>query len=154
MKDLYEKTQKINKKILDAGYELFQTWECDFDNDKKIKKYIKKEWKREFVTPLNPRDAFYGGRCKSTTLKYEMKGEKGKYIDVCSLYPTVNFFDYYPIGHPDKIYNPKKFSTKWYGLIKCKVLPPRKLYHPVLPYKEEKLIFSLCKSCSETIKCE
>ncbi|GFR17230.1 DNA_pol_B_2 domain-containing protein [Trichonephila clavata] len=154
MKALYEKTQKINKKILDAGYELFQIWKCDFDNDKEIKKYIKKEWKREFVTPLNPRDAFYGGRCEPTTLKYEMKGEKGRYIDVCSLYPTVNFFDYYPIGHPDKIYNPKRFSKKWYGLIKCKILPPRKLYHPVLPYKEEKLIFSLCKSCSETIKCK
>ncbi|GFT84279.1 DNA_pol_B_2 domain-containing protein [Trichonephila clavipes] len=113
MKDLYEKTQKINKKILDAGYELFQIWECDFDNDKEIKKYIKKEWKREFVTPLNPRDAFYGGRCEPTTL-----------------------------------------NKKWYGLIKCKVLPPRKLYHPVLPYKKEKLVFSLCKSCSKTIKCK
>ncbi|GFW64855.1 DNA_pol_B_2 domain-containing protein [Trichonephila clavipes] len=56
--------------------------------------------------------------------------------------------------HPEKIYNPKKFSKKWYGLIKCKVLPPRKLYHPVLPYKKEKLVFSLCKSCSETVKCK
>ncbi|GFQ77321.1 DNA_pol_B_2 domain-containing protein [Trichonephila clavata] len=82
------------------------------------------------------------------------EGEKGRYIDVYPLYPNVNFFDYHPIGHPDKIYNPKKFSKKWYGLIKCKVLPHRKLYHPVLPYKEEKLIFSLCKSCSETIKCK
>ena len=55
----------------------------------------------------------------------------------------------------------------WYSLIKCKVVPPRKLYHPVLPqrikvvHKEEegkkkksivyeKLIFTLCKACAET----
>ncbi|GBN04849.1 hypothetical protein AVEN_1930-1 [Araneus ventricosus] len=155
MKDLYEKTKKINHKIEDEGYELIQIWECDFNDYKDIKKYMKKEWKRDFVAPLDPRDAFYGGRCEPATLKYKMKdNEKGRYIDVCSLYPTVNFFDYYPTGHPEKIKNPKKYNKKWYGLIKCKVLPPRKLYHPVLPYKEEKLIFSLCKSCSETIKCK
>ncbi|GBM93101.1 hypothetical protein AVEN_267172-1 [Araneus ventricosus] len=155
MKDLYEKTKKINSKIEDAGYELIQIWECDFNDGKDIKKYMKKEWKRDFVTPLNPRDAFYGGGCEPTTLKYEMKdNEKDRYIDVCSLYPTVNFFDCYPTGHPEKIKNPKKCNKKWYGLIKCKILPPRKLYHPVLPYKEEKVIFSLCKLCSETIKCK
>uniref|UniRef100_A0A914V8J6 Uncharacterized protein n=1 Tax=Plectus sambesii TaxID=2011161 RepID=A0A914V8J6_9BILA len=32
--------------------------------------------------------------------------------------------------------------------MKCKVLPPRKLLHPVLPYKTAgKLLFPLCKSC-------
>ena len=48
------------------------------------------------------------------------------------------------------------------GLIKCKVVPPRGLYHPVLPHSikvesYEKLVFTLCKSCAQTRnqnKCE
>jgi len=37
-------------------------------------------------------------------------------------------------------------------IIKCKVLPPRKLYHPVLPYKCKcKLMFPLCSACSDTM---
>ena len=62
----------------------------------------------------------------------------------------------------------------WYGLIKCKVVPPRKLYHPVLSQRikvvheekegkkkksiaYEKLVFTLCKVSAETRnqnKCE
>jgi len=34
--------------------------------------------------------------------------------------------------------------------MKCKVLPPRQLYHPVLPYREhDKLTFPLCALCPE-----
>ena len=36
------------------------------------------------------------------------------------------------------------------GLIKCDILPPRNLYHPVLPVKMYgKLIFPLCRKCVE-----
>lgn len=53
------------------------------------------------------------------------------------------------------ILNPEKYDKTWYGLIKCKILPPKKLYHPVLPQRikvdsYEKLIFALCKKCAET----
>ena len=35
---------------------------------------------------------------------------------------------------------------------KCKVLPPRKLYHLVLPYKcNSKLKFPLCSACANTM---
>jgi len=70
-----------------------------------------------------------------------------RYIDVCSLYPTVQYFDYYPVGHPEKIYKPEKYGKNWYGLIKCKILPPKKLYHLLLPIKKDKLIFTLCTKC-------
>lgn len=34
--------------------------------------------------------------------------------------------------------------------MKCKTLPPRKLYHPVLPYRSgEKLLFPLCRRCAD-----
>jgi hypothetical protein len=36
--------------------------------------------------------------------------------------------------------------------IKCNVLPPRNVYHPVLPYKSKsKLIFPLCSTCADTM---
>ncbi|KYN41550.1 hypothetical protein ALC56_04013 [Trachymyrmex septentrionalis] len=37
------------------------------------------------------------------------------------------------------------------GIIRCTVLPPRDLFHPVLPYRvQSKLLFGLCRSCCET----
>ena len=43
------------------------------------------------VEPLNPRDAFYGGRTNATKLYYKAKpGKKIMYVDVCSLYQWVN----------------------------------------------------------------
>ncbi|RZB49914.1 hypothetical protein BDFB_015271, partial [Asbolus verrucosus] len=47
------------------------------------------------------------------------------------------------------------YNSKWYGLIKCAILPPKKLYHPVLPVKNkyksgaEKLTFPLCGLCAK-----
>jgi len=36
-------------------------------------------------------------------------------------------------------------------LIRCKVLSPRNLFHPVFPYRiKRKLLFALCRSCCET----
>jgi hypothetical protein len=108
------------------------------------------------VTPLNPRDAFFGGRTNVSKLKHHFKdGEKGRYVDFVSLYPTVQFFKKYPVEHPTKIFNPETFDPKWFGFIKCKVGAPRKLYHPVLPVrtlcgKSEKLLFPLCRTCGET----
>ena len=53
------------------------------------------------------------------------------------------------------------FNKDWFGFIKCKVLPPRGLYIPVLPYKtsgeDGKLLFGLCKTCMDTLsqtRCE
>ena len=34
------------------------------------------------------------------------------------------------------------------GLIKCSIVPPINLFHPVLPYRSNnKLLFCLCRSC-------
>ena len=84
---------------------------------------------------------------EQTLQKSKFKTKKLRYIDVCSLYPTVQYFDNYPVGHPEKIQNPKKYEKVWYVLIKCKILSPKKLYHPVPPIKKEKLIFTLFTKC-------
>ena len=156
MHELYTKTQAKNQAIRDAGYNLIEVWACELEKDRSFQTF-KKGWTREVIEPLNPRDAFYGGRTNATKLLYRFKeGEHGKYKDVCSLYPTVQFYDNYPVGHPDKIFNPTAGpgALPWYGLVKCKVLPPRGLYHPVLPYRvkcqqAEKLMFPLCRTCAE-----
>ena len=97
---------------------------------------------------------FFGGRTNVTKLTYDFKEcEKGRYVDFVSLYPTVQFFKDYPVGHPDKILFPESFDKEWFGFVKCKIFPPRNLYHPVLPVKMEcgnaqKLLFPLCKTCA------
>ena len=36
-------------------------------------------------------------------------------------------------------------------LVRCMVLPPRDLYHPVLPYRcNGRLLFCLCRTCAES----
>ena len=82
-------------------------------------------------------------------LYYKCKNsEKIKYIDYTSLYPFVQKYGIYPEGHPTVI--TENFSNKkYFGLIKCKIIPPRKLYHPVLPAKiNNKLKFPLCAKCA------
>ena len=82
-----------------------------------------------------------------TLAKIKATNKTLSYIDVCSLYPIVQYFDYYPVGHPKNIYNPEKYDEDWYGLIKCKIVAPKILYHQVLPIKKDKLIFTLCAKC-------
>ena len=149
--------QTIGKRdaIKNAGYNHVSTYECQLTRNKDFQKFAK-NFTQEIVEPLNPRDAFYGGRTNATKLLYNFKeNECGRYVDFCSLYPTVQYYQKYPIDHPTKIFNPEKYDKSWYGLIKCKVVPPRKLYHPVLPQRikvdsYKKLVFTLCKTCAET----
>ncbi|KAL6433562.1 hypothetical protein ACFW04_006565 [Cataglyphis niger] len=112
--------------------------------------------------PLDPRDAFFGGRTGNIVTRYEVTGTKKIcYVDVCSLYPYVLKTSAFPIGHPD-IYVGDECSTligsapnynfdRLEDLIWCKILPPRDLFYPVLPYRVKgKLLFALCRSCRET----
>jgi hypothetical protein len=73
-------------------------------------------------------------------------------VDFTSLYPTIQFYKEYPVGHHEVIY-PSQGQTDikpYWGLIKCDVIPPRGLLHPVLPKKiAGKLMFTLCNACAE-----
>ena len=155
MGTLNDQTIEKRENIKSAGYKHVSVYECQLNNDKEFQNFAK-NFNKEIVEPLNPMDAFYGGRTNATKLLYDFKeNECGRYVDFCSLYPTVQYYKKYPIGHPVKIHSPEKYSKQWYGLIKCKVLPPRKLYHPVLSQRikvdsYEKLVFTLCKTCAGT----
>ncbi|KAJ8933580.1 hypothetical protein NQ318_015967 [Aromia moschata] len=139
------KTQRLNA----FGYTVIEMWECDFrkmlKNNDEIRKYTENH-PLVATTPLNPRDAFYG------VLKM---AKKIKYVDVCSLYPYVNKYGKYPVGHPEVLVGDdcKNLDLNQAdGLIKCKILPPSDLYHPVLPTKmNNKLMFVLCRTCGEEL---
>lgn len=56
------------------------------------------------------------------------------------------------MGHPDIITSNFKDVTEYFGIILCKVLPPRGLYLPVLPFRcNGKLLFPLCRTCAESM---
>ena len=60
----------------------------------------------------------------------------------------------FPIGHPTIItenFEPISATRRPYkGMIRCRILPPRGLFHPVLPYRTDKLMFPLCATCADT----
>ena len=127
MGTLNDQTIEKRDTIKNTGYNHVSTYECQLAKNKDFQKFAK-NFTQELAEPLNPRDAFYGRRTNATKLLYNFKdNEHGRYIDFCSLYPTVQYYQKYPIGHPTKIFNPEKHDASWYGLIKCKVIPPRKL---------------------------
>ncbi|XP_063913325.1 uncharacterized protein LOC135129984 [Zophobas morio] len=157
----YERTIFKNERIKNNGYNLNVIWECDFrkqiTENRELKQFVDNHLFSK-NTPLNPRDSFYGGRTNASQLYYKCQpGERILYFDVCSLYPYVNKYGRYPVGHPTAIHvgHPecvKVDLNKVHGFIKCIVLPPVSLYHPVLPYKcNGKLTFPLCKTCVETL---
>ena len=106
---------------------------------------------------MNPRDALFGGRTSPAILYYDCKGKKKKarYYNVTSLYPFVQKMFEFPIQHPEifrgDICNSKNLNYV-FGLIKCKILPPTNLLFAVLPYRSEKLTFTLCRTCVDRQK--
>ena len=103
-------------------------------------------------TPLNPREAFFGGRTNAIKLYHKVQNdEQIHYSDMISLYPCASLECEYPIGQPELIDQPRTTDiSRYYGLVKCKILPPYELYHPVLPHRyDSKLLFPLCRTCAE-----
>lgn len=92
MSELYAKAMEKRHFIEENGYTYACKWECDFkhdmENNAAMKQYIQS---LDFVSPLEPRDAFYGGRTEAFNLYEEATADKQiKYYDVTSLYPFIN----------------------------------------------------------------
>ena len=145
MQDVYETTQQKIQQLREQGYTVVEMWECELTRLKDTSPDI-----RTFVAnlvlsePLNPCEAFCGGRTNAVKLYHHVTpNQKIHYIDVTSLYPWVNKTCVYPKGHPEFISQPSHTDiSQYFGFIQCQVLPPRHLYHPVLPYRHEgKLLF-------------
>ena len=153
VQDVYEKTQAKMTLLRQKGYQVVEMWECQWDRLKQthpdIQAYVDSLY---LVPPLNPRDAFCGGRTNAIKLHHRVTpDQKIHYIDYTSLYPWVNKTCIYPKGHPIFISQPGHTDIgHYFGIVQCQVLPPRELYHPVLPHRHEgKLTFPLCAACVE-----
>ena len=153
MQDVYDATQDKVQKLTNQGYNVIQMWGCEWEHLLKTQPEIDSFVRElDFIEPLEPREAFCGGRTNAIKLYHHITpGQKIHYIDVTSLYPWVNKTSTYPKGHPKIIFTPGHTDVlQYFGLIQCKVLPPRELYHPVLPYRhDDKLLFPLCARCVE-----
>lgn len=148
---VYQATLRKTELLKEAGYTVVEQWECSF---KQMLKHVPGLQERvdnmSWVTPLNPRDAFFGGRTGLAKCHYKVtEGEEIRYNDVTSLYPYINKYGTYPIAHPQIVVNPMNQNiSDYFGLAKVDVLAPEKLLHPVLPVKHnQKLLFPLCLEC-------
>ena len=108
VEELYQATQRKTELLKQAGYNVVEKWECDFRKELKQNEALQENIeKMSWVSPLNPRDGFYGGRTGMAKCHYKAEdNEKILYEDFTSLYPTINKYGTYPIGHPHIIVNP------------------------------------------------
>jgi len=103
--------------------------------------------------PLPTSDAMYGGRTEAMRLHYKaFEKETIQHVDVMSLYPYICNYFHFPVSHPvfhlGDARKDKEASLRMDGLIKCSIVPPKKLDHPVLPFTcNNKLMFYLCRTC-------
>ena len=157
MGELYQETLDKQRFLESKGYRYVYMWEKDYDKElnsnEEMREYISS---LETVPPIAPRDAFFGGRTEAFNLYAQADGEtKIKYFDVTSLYPFINKTGKIPLGHPEIITEHFSSIDNYEGLIKCKVLPPRNLFIPVLPTRiNGKLLFGLCNKCMEKQQAE
>ena len=77
MEKLYKDTVRKVKYLKDHGFEVEQKWECELtkelEEDEELKQFFEEH---EIIDPLQPRDAFYGGRTNATKLFHECQGNE------------------------------------------------------------------------------
>jgi len=88
-------------------------------------------------------------------LHYKIREGEGtvQYVDVMIRNPFVcKYFKFHlrhPVIHVGDACQDTEAMLRKEGLIKCCVLPPRRMYHPVLPFRcNDRMLFFLCKSCA------
>ena len=81
---------------------VIEKWECEWEAQKREDPELRL-WAEtlDLVTPLDPRDAFFGGRTEAVRAHCQAQPEQHIfYDDFTSLYSWVNKNCKYPIGHP------------------------------------------------------
>lgn len=120
-------TLKKEDNLRQAGFRVISMWGCQFAEKKKTDlELIQFLETFKFVPPLNPRDAFFGGRTGAASLYAKAEdNEEISYIDYTSLYPWVNKYGTYPVGVPDIIYQPDNQNIFYYfGIAQVDILAP------------------------------
>ena len=77
MEQLYKDTIRKVNYLKDYGFEVVQKWKCelekDLEEDEEMKQFFDEY---EIIDPLQPRDAFYGGRTNATKLFHQCQGNE------------------------------------------------------------------------------
>ena len=77
MEQFYKDTVRKVNYLKDHGFEVEQKWGCeltkDLEEDEEMKQFFEEY---EIIDPLQPRDAFYGGRTNATKLFHECQGNE------------------------------------------------------------------------------
>ena len=77
MADLYMDTKKKVKFLKDHGYWVVEKWGCELEkeleDDEEMKQFFDQH---KIVDPLQPRDAFYGGRTNAAKLLHQCQGDE------------------------------------------------------------------------------
>ena len=143
----YEQTLARIEQLKSAGYTVKVQCECEFEGADDLRTHpIVRHM------PMNTRVALYVGRTEVMRLHYNIKDvESVQYCDM-SLYLYICKYFKFPIGnriiHVGEACADIEACLKVEGLMKCKIVPPADLYHPVLPYRYDmKLLFCLCRTC-------
>ena len=85
MDEKYQRTLDKEKFLSGSGYTLRTMWGCELDSELHDNKEMAEFFKDvSVIDPLNPRDAFFGGRTNPISLYYQpLVGEKLSYVDIC-----------------------------------------------------------------------
>ena len=77
MGQLYKDTLRKVKYLRDQGFEVKQKWGCELtkelEQNEEMKQFMEDH---ELVDPLQPRDAFYGGRTNAAKLFHQCQGDE------------------------------------------------------------------------------
>jgi hypothetical protein len=137
--DLQRRRSQIEEEM-----DYVEFWECEIDQELRESQEMCEFYDSLHDTgPLNPKDAYMGARTGPISMKCDLEEEKlddggtllehdytiGNF-DIVSLYPYINFFQEYPVGHATEV--ERNESVHWTrpdqnpykGIVKCFVVPP------------------------------
>ena len=77
MEELYKDTVRKVNYLKQSGFEVEQKWGCELakemEEDEEMKQFFEDH---ELIDPLQPRDAFYGGRTNAAKLFHQCQGNE------------------------------------------------------------------------------
>ena len=77
MEQLYMGTIMKLSYLKDQGFRVVEKWGCELEKDREEDEEMNQFFEQnKIIDPLQPRDAFYGGRTNATKLFHECQGDE------------------------------------------------------------------------------
>ncbi len=85
MQDLCLDTVKKIGYLREKGFNVIEMWECNLKKELERNEEMRYHFERcDLVDPLEPRDAFFGGRTNAAKLLHECKGQEKIRLVYCA----------------------------------------------------------------------